>query len=126
LIDTAHLLNRQRSWKQLGVEGGTMIFPMALVSVRSRWRILSFIGTLTAATQLHLVAAQTPTQISVEHLISDGWEIAGYTASSALSVSFILFKHKDHHYLMQCSVLYDATRGQRVAERVVTNCYEVR
>jgi hypothetical protein len=72
------------------------------------------------------VASQTSPQITVEHLLTDGWEITGYTASSALSVSFILFKHKDHHFLMQCSVLYDATRSQRVAERVVTNCYEVR
>jgi hypothetical protein len=105
-----------------------MIFPMPLVTaaIGSRWRILGFVGTLAAVAPLHPAAAQTPSQISVEHLISDGWEIAGYTASSALSVSFILFKHKDFHYLMQCSVLYDATRGQRLAERVVTNCYEVR
>ena len=36
--------------------------------------------------------------------------------------SFILFKHTDVHYLVQCSVLFDVLR----TKRVVTNCYEVR
>jgi len=86
-------------------------------------RILGIVVALGAAAKP--VLAQNPPPISVEHLITDGWEIAGYAASSG-QYSFILFKHKDHHFLMQCSVLYDPTRGQRVVERVVTNCYEVR
>jgi hypothetical protein len=89
-------------------------------------RRLSFCFTAVLTIAASPTVAQTSPQITVEHLITEGWEISGYTASSALSVSFILFKHKDHHFLVQCSVLYDATRSQRVAERVVTNCYEVR
>jgi hypothetical protein len=106
-------------------EDGTMTLKRpSVTTIGSPRLVLSVVAALSAAGDP--VGAQTSPQITVEHLITDGWEIAGYTASSALSVSFILFKHKDHHFLMQCSVLYDATRSQRVAERVVTNCYEVR
>ncbi len=66
--------------------------------------------------------AQTPAQISVERLLGDGWEIAGYGALPFEGRTFILFKHKDQKYLVQCSVLYDVTRNKRVQ----TNCYEVR
>jgi hypothetical protein len=86
-------------------------------------RILGIVVAICAAAKP--VLAQNQPAISIEHLITDGWEIAGYAASSG-PYSFILFKHKDHHFLIQCSVLYDATRGQRAVERVVTNCYEVR
>jgi hypothetical protein len=95
------------------------------------WEFFSLapISTFIGAALLALpspASAQAPSQLSVEQILTDGWEIAGYTASSALSVSFILFKHKDRHYLIQCSVLYDVTRSQRPGERVVSNCYEVR
>lgn len=60
-------------------------------------------------------------EITVEGLLKDGWEIAGY-ASNFEGRSLILFKHKDKTHLAQCSVLYDVTRSNRV----VTNCYEVR
>ena len=67
-------------------------------------------------------AAQAPQPLSVEQLLTDGWEIAGYGALSFEGRTFILFKHKDRHYLVQCSVLYDVLR----TKRVLTNCYEVR
>ena len=36
--------------------------------------------------------------------------------------SLILSKHQDHNYLVQCSVLVDVTRAQRL----VTVCYELK
>jgi hypothetical protein len=87
------------------------------------WR--AWVTALVALTPI-LGTAQAQSQLTVEQLLTDGWEIAGYTASSALSVSFILFKHRDHTYLVQCSVLYDVTRSQKAGERVVSNCYEIR
>jgi hypothetical protein len=60
-------------------------------------------------------------QITIEKLVTDGWEIAGYIAASD-NRSLILFKHKDHKYLVQCSVLVDVTRAQRL----VTVCYELK
>lgn len=73
---------------------------------------------LAAGRDVH--AQEPPPPLSVESLLKDGWEIAGY-ASNFEGRSLILFKHKDKPFLAQCSVLYDVTR----ANRVVTNCYEV-
>ena len=60
-------------------------------------------------------------QPRIESLIADGWEVAGYIAV-ADNRSLILFKHKEHRHLVQCSVLVDAMRSPRV----LTYCYELR
>ena len=65
-------------------------------------------------------SAQSPS-LTIEKLITDGWEVAGYIAAWE-NRSLILFKHKDHKYLVQCSVLVDVTRAQRL----VTVCYELK
>jgi hypothetical protein len=67
-----------------------------------------------------LVQAQ-PTPLTIEKLVTDGWEVAGYIAVGD-NRSLILFKHKEHRYLAQCSVLVDVTRNPRV----ITYCYEVK
>jgi hypothetical protein len=65
-----------------------------------------------------VLAQQPPT---IERLIADGWELVGYVAAWE-NRSLILFRHKDHKYLVQCSVLIDVTRAQHV----VTACYELK
>ncbi|MCJ2106714.1 hypothetical protein MKK70_15275 [Methylobacterium sp. E-041] len=65
------------------------------------------------------VAEPAPT---IEHLLTDGWEIAGYVGNYDVRTSLILFKKKDVNHLVQCSTLFDVTRSQRV----VVNCYELR
>lgn len=68
--------------------------------------------------------AQTPAAPrtgQIEKLLTDGWEVAGYVTAWE-NRTLILFKHKDHSYLTQCSVLIDVTRTQRV----VVACYELR
>ena len=67
------------------------------------------------------VAQQQPTSPSIEKLLTDGWEMAGYV-SAWENRSLILFRHKEHKYLVQCSVLIDVMRNPRV----VTYCYEIR
>ena len=67
------------------------------------------------------VAAAEPA-LSVERLLREGWEIAGYTGTFDNRSSLLLFRNKDREYLVQCSVLYDVTRNPRV----VLNCYELR
>jgi hypothetical protein len=62
-------------------------------------------------------AAASP---SIEKLLSDGWEIAGYI-SAWENRSLILFRHKDQKYLVQCSVLIDVMRNPRVV-----TCHEIR
>jgi hypothetical protein len=66
------------------------------------------------------LAAQTPA-ITIEKLVADGWEVAGYIAAWE-NRTLILFRHKEHKYLVQCSVLVDVTRAQRI----VTVCYEIK
>jgi hypothetical protein len=65
--------------------------------------------------------AQQPEPHRVEKLIADGWDIGGYIAVD-YNRSVILFKHREHHYLVQCSVLIDVMRNPRV----LTYCYEIR
>lgn len=64
-------------------------------------------------------AADTPW--TVERLMKDGWEIAGYTGASDIRASLILFRHKDRSFLVQCSTFFDVTRSARTT----LNCYEL-
>jgi len=70
--------------------------------------------------------AEAPPQYSIAQLLGDGWEIAGFAPSLAMVGSVILFKHKDRNFFVQCTAVYDATRSHLAAERVITNCYEIR
>jgi hypothetical protein len=67
--------------------------------------------------------AEEPPPLTVTRLLADGWKVAGYTASGT---TYILFTHENADHVVQCSVLYDTTRGTKPSERVRTNCYEVR
>jgi hypothetical protein len=58
---------------------------------------------------------------TIEKLLSEGWEVAGYVAAWE-NRTLILFKHREHRYLIQCSVLIDVMRKPRV----VTYCNEIR
>jgi hypothetical protein len=78
---------------------------------------LSFAMILAAS---RLAAADPP--LTIERLIGEGWEIAGYTSGYDNRSSLILFRHKDKTYLVQCSTLYDVTRNPRTN----VNCYELR
>jgi hypothetical protein len=80
---------------------------------------------LAAALLLALVpnaaGAQQQEPIRIEKLVAEGWDVAGFIAAWE-NRSLILFKHREHHYLVQCSVLIDVMRNPRVA----TYCYEIR
>ena len=67
------------------------------------------------------VAAAAEPSLTIEKLLADGWEIAGYTGTFDNRSSLMLFKHKDKTYLVQCSVLYDVARNPRTN----VNCYEL-
>jgi hypothetical protein len=83
---------------------------------RSAARVLACASLLLAAPAL----AQQPAT-TIEKLVTDGWEVTGYIAAFE-NRSLILFKHKEHKYLVQCSVLVDVLRNPRL----VTVCYELR
>ena len=73
------------------------------------------LGTLLSA-----AAAEPP--LTVEGLLADGWEIAGYASGYDNRTSLILFRHPGVNALVQCGVLFDVTRNPHT----LINCYELR
>jgi hypothetical protein len=67
-----------------------------------------------------LAAAETP--LTIDQLLAQGWEIAGYASGYDNRTSLILFRHPGVNALVQCGVLFDVTR----VPRTVVNCYELR
>ena len=68
-------------------------------------------------------SAQMEKEITIDALSNAGWQIAGYTSTFGGSRStFILFRHPDKTYLVQCQTGYDVTRSSRIYR----HCYELR
>ena len=67
-----------------------------------------------------LAAAETP--LTIDQLLAQGWEIAGYASGYDNRTSLILFRHPGVNALVQCGILFDVTRNPRT----VVNCYELR
>jgi hypothetical protein len=83
-----------------------------------RMRSGLFLATMLAASRL--AAAETP--LTIDQLLAQGWEIAGYASGYDNRTSLILFRHPGVNKLVQCGILYDVTR----TPRTVVNCYELR
>jgi hypothetical protein len=90
------------------------------MSLRERTRpgLSLCLATMLAAS--NLAAAETP--LTIDQLLAQGWEIAGYTGGFDNRTALILFRHPGINALVQCSTLYDVTRNPRT----VVNCYELR
>jgi hypothetical protein len=67
-----------------------------------------------------LAAAEAP--LTIDQLLAQGWEIAGYASGYDNRTSLILFRHPGVNALVQCGVLYDVTRNPRT----ILNCYELK
>ncbi len=78
---------------------------------------LSFTLILAAAAA---VAAEPP--LTIEGLLADGWEIAGYASGYDNRTSLILFRHPGRNKLFLCGILFDVTRNPHT----IVNCYELR
>ena len=76
--------------------------------------------TLTFAFPAQVFAAPEET-ITVATLLKGGWQIAGYTGASDSRSAFILFRHPDEPYLVQCRASYDVSR----TPSVTLNCYKL-
>jgi hypothetical protein len=88
---------------------------------RSAHIVASLATGLILGLSLSVADAQQAAPFTIEMLLADGWEVAGYIAAWE-NRSLILFKHKEHRALVQCSVLVDVMRNPRV----VTTCYELK
>src|SRR4029453_17224447 len=93
----------------------------AMRSAQSGARVLAGALLVRQLLATPVLAQQPQPAISIEKLITDGWEVAG-SISALENRLLILFKHKEHKYLVQCSVLIDVLRNPRL----VTTCYELR
>ena len=60
--------------------------------------------------------------LTIESLVKGGWQIAGYTGAMDNWSTFILFRHPDQPYLVQCRSGYDVTRQPRSQ----SHCYKLR
>jgi hypothetical protein len=60
--------------------------------------------------------------LTVDQLLTQGWEIAGYASGYDNRTSLILFRKSGVNALVQCGVAYDVTRSPRT----ILNCYELR
>ena len=60
--------------------------------------------------------------LTIDQLLAQGWEIAGYASGYDNRTSLILFRHPGMNALVQCGVLYDVTRNPRT----IVNCYELK
>jgi hypothetical protein len=67
-----------------------------------------------------LAAAGAP--LTIDQLLAQGWEIAGYASGYDNRTSLMLFRHQGMNALVQCGVLYDVTRNPRT----IINCYELK
>jgi hypothetical protein len=77
---------------------------------------LSFAMMLAA---VKVAAAEPP--LTIDKLLGDGWEIAGFASGYDNRTSLILFRHKDKNALVQCGILFDVTRNPHT----IINCYEL-
>jgi hypothetical protein len=69
-----------------------------------------------------LAASAAEPPLTVEQLLAQGWEIAGYASGYDNRTSLILFRHAGVNALVQCGILYDVTRSPRT----IVNCYELK
>jgi hypothetical protein len=91
-----------------------------MTATRSLPRALGLAALLWSALLPAMALAQQPA-LTIEKLLGEGWEVAGYIAAWE-NRTLILFKHREHKHLVQCSVLIDVLRNPRT----VTACYELR
>jgi hypothetical protein len=66
--------------------------------------------------------AAEPPPLTIDQLLAQGWEIAGFASGYDNRTSLILFRHPGRNSLVQCGVLFDVTRDPHT----IVNCYELR
>jgi len=92
----------------------------ARCKVTAFWRTV-FVGfaMLTLSAKVSTAAEDGP---AIGELLKTGWQIAGYAQAFDNRSTFILFRHPEQNYLVQCRVGYDVTRKPSV----YAICYELR
>jgi hypothetical protein len=81
----------------------------------------AFLATIATFAVPASIYAAPKGNIAIETLLKGGWQIAGYTSTLDDRSAFILFRHPDETYLVQCRASYDVTR----TPPVTSNCYKL-
>jgi hypothetical protein len=90
-----------------------------------QWNGLTFQRIVLAGLAITVSPATTPAATqgpAIADLLKNGWQIAGYSQAFDNRSTFILFRHPEQTYLVQCRVGYDVTRNPSV----YAICYELR
>ncbi len=66
-------------------------------------------------------AQATGENLSIESLLTAGWQISGYAGATDNRSAFILFRRPEESYLVQCRAGYDATREPHIQ----IHCYKL-
>jgi hypothetical protein len=80
-----------------------------------------FLATIAIFAVQASIYAAAKENIAIETLLKGGWQVAGYTSTLDDRSAFILFRHPDETYLVQCRASYDVTR----TPPVTSNCYKL-
>src|SRR5262245_35618995 len=84
------------------------------------WRLIAgllfalSVQTATGAEDEDAPSVSTGNAPPISTLLKEGWQIAGFSQALDNRSTFILFRHPDQAYLVQCRAGYDATRTPRV------------
>jgi hypothetical protein len=89
--------------------------------VFARLKFLALWGLLALTFAFPAQVFAAPEEITIANLLKGGWQIAGYTSTTDGRSAFILFRHPDEPYLVQCRASYDVTR----TPNVTLNCYKL-
>jgi hypothetical protein len=83
--------------------------------------LLSALAASVATALPATIFAAPEENITIATLLKGGWQVAGYTSTLDGRSAFILFRHPDEPYLVQCRASYDVTR----TPPVTSNCYKL-
>ena len=72
------------------------------------WRIA--FGGLATLILSAKVSSAAEEGLAIGELLKTGWQIAGYSQAIDNRSTFILFRHSEQNFLVQCRVGYDVTR----------------
>ena len=85
-------------------------------------RVFKFASLAILVTGQSAWAQPADETISIEALLTAGWQVAGFTGAVDNWATFTLFRHPNEAYLVQCRAGYDATREPHVKP----HCYNLR
>jgi hypothetical protein len=106
-------------WGRFSTRRGELKALPKILKVVVLWSALAaIVATFAFPASIHAAPEEN---IAIATLLKGGWQVAGYTSTLDGRSAFILFRHPDEPYLVQCRASYDVTR----TPPVTSNCYKL-